>query len=406
MLDVKMKVLLITQYFYPEDFKSNDMAFGLTKKGHRVTVLTGIPNYPSGKYFAGYGIFKNRKQTINGVKVIRSFLLPRGKAGGLRLALNYFSWAFFASVRVFFHTIFNKYDVILGHEPSPITQGIPCVVAKKMCKAPLYFWVLDLWPESLASAGGLSNKYILNFFLGITRFIYNNSDKILISSRGFEKSILEKGDYKHKLLYFPNWAEDVFINKNEYCIPPLPTGFKIMFAGNIGEAQDMDNIMKAALLLKNRTDIKFIFVGDGRKKSYIDSFILDNELKETVFTMGRYPIEAMPAFFSEADIMLLTLKDEMIFNVTVPAKLQAYMAAQKPIIAMLNGEGANIIFDAKCGYSVAAGDYCGLAEKITFMESIDKKERENLGNNGRVYFENNFSLNLSIDRLCKIIEDK
>lgn len=399
-----MKILLVTQYFYPENFKSNDIAFELQKRGHTVTVITGIPNYPSGKYFKGYGIFKNRKETVNGVKIVRSFLTPRGNGSGIRLAANYLSWAFFASIRVIFHTLFNRYDVILGHEPSPITQGIPCVLAKKICKAPLYFWVLDLWPESLSSAGGVSNKRILNFFLKITRFVYNHSDKILISSRGFAASILEKGNYAEKLIYFPNWAEDIFNSGTTYRIPDLPGGFRIVYAGNIGEAQDMDNILQAAWLLKKEKEIKFIFVGEGRKKPFLESFIREHDLQNTVFLMGRYPLEAMPSFFSASDVMLLALKDEMIFNVTVPAKLQAYMAAKKPVAAMLNGEGASIISEAGCGFPVNAGDYKGLAEAIVKLKQMPAPERAALGENGRCYFEKNFSLSKCMNHLCEIIK--
>lgn len=399
-----MRILLVTQYFCPENFKSNDIAFELSKRGHTVTVITGIPNYPSGRYFKGYGIFTKRKERINGVKIIRSFLIPRGNGTGIRLAANYLSWACFASIRVIFHTLFNRYDVILGHEPSPITQGIPCVLAKKICKAPLYFWVLDLWPESLSSAGGVSNKQILNFFLKITRFVYNHSDKILISSRGFAESILEKGDYAEKIIYFPNWAEDIFNSGNTYRIPELPQGFRIIYAGNIGEAQDMDNLMQAALLLKKEKELKFIFVGEGRKKTFLESFIRENDLKDNVFLMGRYPLEAMPAFFSASDIMLLALKDEMIFNVTVPAKLQAYMAAKKPVAAMLNGEGASIISEAKCGYSAHAADYRDLAEIIVKLKQISPQERKHLGENGRDYFEKNFLLDKCINHLCEIIK--
>ncbi len=178
--------------------------------GYDVTVLTGIPNYPSGSFFKGYGLFRKRSEVINGVKVKRTLLIPRGKGGGLRLALNYFSWAFFASVRTFFLSLCYRYDAVIVHQTSPVTQGIPAVIVRKMQRIPLYFWVLDLWPESLVSAGGVTNGYVLSFFEKMVRWLYNNSDKILISSRGFEQSILEKGEYRNKLIYFPNWAEDVF----------------------------------------------------------------------------------------------------------------------------------------------------------------------------------------------------
>ena len=232
-----MKILLVTQYFYPENFKSNDIAIELTKRGHEVTVLTGLPNYPEGKIYANYGFFKNKKETFHGANVIRTWLIPRGKGGGIRLFLNYFSWAFFASIKAFFLAFKNKFDVVLVHEPSPITQGFPAIVVKKIQKIPLHFWVLDLWPESLTSAGGINNKHVLSLFTKMVKYIYNNSDKILISSRSFKESIMAKGDYGKKLIYFPNWAEDsISKGKNDFPIPEIPAGFKVMFAGNIGVA--------------------------------------------------------------------------------------------------------------------------------------------------------------------------
>lgn len=399
-----MKVLLVTQYFYPENFKSNDIAFELVKRGYDVTVLTGIPNYPSGSFFKGYGIFKNRKQVINGVQIYRALLLPRGKGKGLRLVLNYFSWAFFASFRAFFLVLLKRYDAILVHEPSPITQGIPAIVVKKMLHIPMYFWVLDLWPESLELAGGVTNKYILNFFTRIVRSVYRNSDKILISSKGFKKSILEKGDYANKLIYFPNWAEDLFSERVSFSLPLLPKGFIVMFAGNIGEAQDFECIMQCALLLKEEKHIKFVFVGDGRKRIWIEGFVERHELKETVSVLGRFPIEAMPAFFEKADVMLLSLKDGLIFNLTVPAKLQAYMAAGKPIVGMISGEGQNLINDSRCGFATDAGNYRELANIILQMNSIDEHTRKIFGKNGEEYYKRYFDMNQCIDHLCNILQ--
>ena len=398
-----MKILIVTQYFYPENFKRNDMAFELVKRGHEVTVLTGIPNYPHGKYYEGYGLFRRCTENINGVKVKRAWLFPRGNGGGLRLALNYFSWAFFASWKGFILSLFHSYDVIIGHEPSPITQGIPAIVIKKLLKIPFYFWVLDLWPESLVSAGGVRNKYVLNFFTRITKFVYSNSDRILISSRGFRNSILEKGENEAKLVYFPNWAENIFSKCNECRIPDLPCGFKIMFAGNIGEAQDFEHIMQAALMLKDERDIHFIFIGDGRKRVWVDEFMAKNELQDTVHLLGRFPLETMPTFFKQADVMLVTLKDELIFNVTVPAKLQAYMATGKPILAMLNGEGAEIVQEAGCGYAVPAGDYEGLVREIKKMKDLEVQKRLALGKSGKIYCMENFSLENCMDRLCEIL---
>lgn len=400
-----MKIVLVTQYFFPENFKSNDIAFELVKRGHEVTVLTGLPNYPEGKFYTGYGFFKKRRETINGVKVIRASLIPRGKGGGIRLFLNYFSWAFFASTRALFLAFEDKFDAVLVHEPSPITQGFPAIVIKKIQKIPLHFWVLDLWPESLTSAGGIKNKAVLSFFTGMVKYIYNNSDKILISSKGFKESILTKGNYEDKLIYFPNWAEDSILKgDSNYPIPELPQGFKILFAGNIGVAQDVNSIIKAALILKEKLDIHFVFVGDGRSKQELEDFVTINYLNQTVHFLGRFPIDAMKTFFTQADVLLVSLKDELIFNATVPAKLQAYLCTQRPILGMLNGEGAAIINDANCGLFVNAGDSNGLAKKILELYQMSNEERNILGGNGFKYFEENFTMSKCIDNLEFILK--
>lgn len=397
------KILLVTQYFYPEDFKSNDIAFELSKLGCDVTVLTGIPNYPKGKFYDGYGLFKKKKEKIKGVNVVRSWLIPRGKGGGLRLFLNYISWASFASIKILFLSRQKKYNSIIVHEPSPITQAIPAILLKRIQKTPIYLWVLDLWPESLTSASNIKNKFILKSVLRLVQYIYNESDKILISSKGFEKSILEKGNYKDKIVYFPNWAEEVFdkIPLTEQNIPTWPKGFTIMFAGNIGEAQDFENILKAILLLDNE-EINFVIVGDGRKKVWVENFVKENKL-DRVYLLGRYPLETMPIFFQKADAMLVSLKDEPIFNLTIPAKIQAYMMAGKPIVAMLNGDGADTISEAKCGIVVNAGDYKKLAESIKDLKEMSLSEIEKYGKNSRLYYENNFKKETCIKHLHNII---
>lgn len=402
-----MKILIVTQYYFPENFKSNDLSFELQKRGHDVTVLTGLPNYPEGKLFEGYGIFKNRKQVINGVKVIRSLLLLRGKGGGVRLFLNYFSFAFFASLKSFFLNFSNKYDAVLVHEPSPITQFYPALLLKKLQNVPVYFWVMDLWPESLEIAGGVKNKFVLGFFKNMVIRFYKNSEKILITSKGFRKSILEKGDFEEKLEYFPNWAEDAISEGDKnYPVPTLPVGFKVMFAGNVGEAQDLEAIMDAALELKNHGEIKFIIVGDGRKMTYVQDVIQKHGLENTVITVGRFPVEAMASFFDKADVMLVSLKDDTIFNLTVPAKVQAYMSASKPIVAMLNGEGAEIIEEAKCGLAVSAGNAKQLAKTILKMFDLPSSELEQMGINSRNFFQQNYQLSTCIDNLERILNEK
>lgn len=397
------KILICTNHFYPETFRCNDVAFELAHRGYDVTVLTAIPDYPKGKYYDGYGIFRKRHETINGVKVIRGFIIPRGNGDGLRLLLNYISFFISSMLISIYLGLFRKYDKVLIHETSPVMIGVSAVIVKKMQKCPLYFWVLDLWPESLQAAGGINNKRVLTAFEKLTTWIYKNSDKILISSKGFEQSIIEKGNFKDKIIYFPNWADKALEVKSDYKLPDMPSGFKVMFAGNIGEAQDFDHIMEAAKYLKEQKIIHFVFVGDGRKRSWVEKYRDENQLQDTVHWVGRHPVEAMPAFFAQADVMLMTLKDVSIFSLTAPAKLQAYMSAGKPILAMMNGEGPRIIEEASCGFSVPASDSRALADTIMEISRMSKAELQALGRNGNSYQQKYFDLDKSIDHLVEIL---
>ena len=397
------RVLICTNHFYPETFRCNDVAFELVRRGYDVTVLTAIPDYPGGKFFEGYGFFRKRKEIVNGVKVIRAFIIPRGNGGVIRLFLNYLSY-FISSLLVSLRLgLFGKFDRVIIHETSPVMIGVPPVVVKKLQKAPLYFWVLDLWPESLQAAGGVNNPWVLGFFRRMTTWIYRHSDKILMSSKGFESSILEKGDYADKLIYFPNWADKALDGHSNFILPSLPDGFIAMFAGNMGEAQDFDHIMSAALMLKDNHHIHFVFVGDGRKRVWVESFCEEHDLKATVHWVGRHPVETMPSFFEKADVMLMTLKDVNIFNLTAPAKLQAYMSASKPILAMMNGEGPRIVAEARCGRCVPAADAEGLAKALLEMAQMDKSELIEMGRRGKVYQQTHFDLDQSINHLIDII---
>ena len=388
-------ILLISPHFHPNNFKCNDVAFKLAKQGHDVTVLTDIPNYPKGKFLDSYGYFRKRRETINGVKVIRTGVIPRGNGSGKMLALNYVSFLFTAVFRALWMGFFRRYDTIIVHQLSPVTVGIPAVIIKKMQrKANLLFWVLDLWPESLQVAGGINNKRILSAFEWVAKLCYRNSDKILISSKGFKKSICEKGDFVDKIVYFPNWAEESLTGNADYVLPELPSGFKVMFAGNIGEAQDFDHTMEAAKILKERgeKDVHFILVGDGRKRTWVEKYIAENKLQDIVHWVGRHPMESMGKFFASADVLYFALKDCVIFNLTCPAKLQAYMSAGKPVLAMINGDGAEIVREAKCGLAVPAGDSEALADAICKMAAMSSAELEEMGINGKGYCEENFTL--------------
>lgn len=397
------KILIHTNHFYPEVFRVNDLAFDLVKKGYDVTVITGIPDYPQGKAFKGYGLFKKRKEKVRGVNVVRVPVVTRGNGKGLRLIANYLSYLVSAMLTATYLAFKEKYDYILVHETSPVTVGIPAVIVKRIQKIPLLFWCLDLWPESLTAAAGITNRKILNVFSVITKWIYNNSTKILISSKGFEESICQKGDYREKIMYFPNWGEDVFFKKSEKLVdlPNTQGCFKIIYAGNIGEAQNFEAILQAVKLLRDKP-IRWLFIGEGRKLNWVKDYVNRNNLQSSVLMMGRYPIEYIPAFFAYADILLVSLKDTYIFNQTVPAKLQAYMASSRPVLAMLNGEGAQIVKESNCGFVVHAGNFEQLSKVIT-NDVLQCENLEELGRNGYSYYKNNFDKKKIFERFYSLL---
>ena len=386
----KKRILLVTQYFQPENFKCNDIAFELQRRGYEVTVLTAIPNYPQGQYFDGYGVFKRRVEYVDGVKVIRGFVIPRGKGGKIGLSLNYLSYLVSSCLIALYLSLRYKYDAVFVHEVSPVTIGVAATLVKKIQRIPMYFWVLDLWPESLTAAIGLRNKYILGFFSRLVRWFYRNSDKILISSKGFAKSICEKGDFAEKIIYFPNWVDSALTTTQDVVTPDVPNGFVAMFTGNIGASQDFGTVLSAAELLKEHKDIHFVIVGNGRAKEWVEEQITERGLNDTVHCVGSYPLEAMPATFAKADVLFAALKDEPVFALTVPAKIQAYMSSGKPIISMINGEAMALVREVGCGKAVAAEDSKAFADAVLEMSQLSPEERAEMGRRGSDYAADNF----------------
>lgn len=406
----KKQILFVCQYFYPEVFRGNDVAFHLAEEGHDVHVITGTPNYPTGKFYAGYGLFKKRYEIVNGVKVTRLPIFPRGD-NKLSLMLNYFSYLVVGCVYMLWHAMFHKYDMVFCQQLSPVMMSTPAVLYKKLRKVPLYTWVLDLWPESLTAAGGINNKRVLAFFDWFVKKEYKWSDKILTSSKSFDKSILEYGDYKDKIVYYPQWSDgsskspltDSYIQDSSVKLPEIPSGFRVMFAGAVGEAHGFECNMQAALLTKEHKNIKWVIVGDGRKLPWIQQFVEDNALEETVLTLGRFPSETMPFFLQKADVMLVSLTNSPLFNLYAPAKISSYMASGRPIITCLNGEGDEVVKEAECGWNVPAGDAEQLAKLIIKLSRTDKKELAEKGANGLAYYSEHFTKDKCLKNLDKIM---
>lgn len=402
-----MRILLVTQYFYPEVFKSNDLAFELVKRGHQVDALVGIPNYPEGKYFEGYGIFKKRHEVVNGVNVYRVFQTPRGK-GGWRLPVNYFSFVISGCLRVLFQFAWKKkYDCIIGHEPSPIFQAYPALLLRKLRMTPFYYWIMDLWPDAMKSGGGVKNEKVLNLVDKLVKGIYKRTDKILITSKRFREPIAAKGDFADKIIYFPNWSDDILEMDDSYEIPQLPDGFKIMIAGNLGKSQNLEAVTEVMLGLKDVPEVKWVFVGGGSRREWLETFIKENGLGDSAVCLGQYPFKAMPAFYKQADAMLVTLRAGYPhLEAVVPARMQSYMSAGRPVLAMIGCGGADIIEESRCGYAVPAGDSQTLIDVIKNKVLANRESFRQMGENGRDFYMKHYRLNDCIDNLERIIGAK
>ncbi len=389
-----MNILIVTPHFYPENFRINDFALEFNKRGHSITVLTAVPDYPKGNFFEGYGIFKKNRENYKGIHIYRAPIIPRGSGSPIRLFLNYLSFIVGATFKSLF-IIRNKFDIIFVFETSPITIGLPAIFIKKIKKIPICFWVLDLWPESVISASNLKSTLIPRLLNPVVKYIYNHCDKILVSSNGFINSIIEKDIDAGKIEFFPQWAEPLFkpiVKKTDLLkISTSKNSFKIMFAGNIGEAQDFPAILNAAKLLKSKKKIHWLIIGDGRRTKWVKNKIIEYGLQNCFHMLGSHPLEKMPYYYALSDAMIFSLKDDYIFSITIPAKVQSYLACGKPILAMIDGEAANIIDEANAGFTCPAGDSVGLTEnilKMSKMSSIDLKQiSKNSYNCYKKYFD-------------------
>ena len=343
-----------------------------------------------------------------GIKVLRVPLIPRGKGGGIRLALNYLSFVvsacLLASVRC------NKqYDIIFIFEPSPVTVALPALLLKALRKVPVMFWVQDIWPESLAATGAVTSRWILDKVASLVRFIYRRCDKILITSQAFRKSIELHDGAPDNILYFPQSTEDIYQPVAEKQVvaafDSILPGFWILFAGNVGAAQDFQTIISAADKLREHEDIHWIIVGDGRMREAAEAEAKKLRLTDNFHFLGRHPLEAMPTFFSHADALLVTLKKEPIFALTIPAKIQSYLACARPIIAALDGEGARIIEESGAGFSCPSESPDALVQAVLKMYEMPKFEREKMGMSGRTYYKANFDRGMLLDKLDRWMKE-
>ena len=384
-----MRLLVVTQYFWPEPFRINDLVEDLVARGHQVTVLTGQPNYPEGRIHPAFKAAPGDFAEYAGAEVVRVPILPRGK-GSLRLALNYLSFVLSGLFVGTWRLRGRACDAIFVFQTSPITAALPALWFRRLKRAPLLMWVLDLWPESLAAVGVVTSPRLLAQVGRLVSFIYRRCDRILAQSEAFFPNIARYSGEASRVRYFPGWAEPIFQGSLEQVpvapeLAPFQDTFNVMFAGNLGEAQDFPAILDAAVALKDRADIRWLIVGDGRAAEALRTGIRDRGLEERVFLLGRHPLERMPAFMRGAHALLVSLRKDPAFSLTIPGKVQAYMAAGLPVLGMLDGEGARVITEAGAGLTCPAGDGAALAGRVQELAGLPEAERRAMGLRGRAF---------------------
>ena len=386
-----MKLLLVTQYFWPEGFSINAVARTLVARGVELRVLTGKPNYPEGRIYPGYRPLAVEREDHDGARIDRVPIVPRGLRSPLRLALNYLS--FIVSASLFGPWCLRGFrpDAILVYCPSPLLQALPALLIGRLKRAPVAVYVQDLWPESLEATGYVRSRWLLKAVAAVVAFIYRRADLILISSRPFEAPIRRLAPHA-RIVYQPNSVDAALADPEaaeRLPLPVLDSGFSVMFAGNIGAAQAMPVIVEAAALLLPRPDIRLVIAGSGSELEWLERQRSERGLTN-LHLVGRFPPAAMPSLFARASALLVTLADRPIFAMTVPNKTQAYMAAGRPIIACMNGEGARLVVEAQAGLAVPAEDPRGLADAVLRLYGMSAEERERLGANGRRYYREHF----------------
>ena len=392
-----MNILIVSQHFYPETFRINDIAFSFVKMGHQVTVLTGLPNYPSGIIPDDYRNQKKRNEIINGVHIIRTSIFAR-KTSLFNMALNYVSFGINASLKAFF--LREKFDVIFSFQTSPISMVLPAIVVKYKQRIPLVIHCLDQWPISVTTGPISSNSILYKTLFHFSKWIYKQADRITLSSKSFKDYFAKilKIDEGKGLNYWPAYAEDL------YNITPVQNEtFDLVFAGNIGPAQNVEFIVQAAYQFKNDTDIHFHIVGDGLSLAQCKSLANRYELTNISFH-GHHPVKEMPSFYQLADAFLITMVDNPVVNQTLPAKIQSYMLAKRPIIGAINGEVRNVIEEAQCGLVCASDDLDAFVANIRSAKA--KPERLRLwSKNAYAYYSSHFDKDLLLNQMINLFDE-
>jgi len=404
---MKKHILILCMHFYPTQFRVNDIALDLVKRGYKVTAVTAIPNYPQAHFTKGYGWFRKRREHYEGIDIVRIPIFPRGNSS-LTMIFNYLSFQFFG----YFFSVFTrlKADHVFIYGTSPLLKSSVALRYAKRKRIDSTFYVMDLWPDSVIYAGGISSPPIIKYLTKFMKKQYDASTHILTSSHTFMHEIEKLGVPSSKIIHWPQYAEDVFNDIDNVGVPHdfIKDGIpNFVFAGTLGVAQGLDILVDTAKLLKkDKLNIRFVLIGDGRHRDTLQENIKDRHLEEYFHFIDKKPVDLIPNYLFHADAAILTLQDTPIFEKTIPAKLQSYMAFGIPILASAKGEVEKIIKDASCGLIAHPGDANAFKSIIEEFLALELMLRKNMAYSAKTYANQHFNKKELMNRLEQIMFDK
>lgn len=401
-----MKILIISQYFYPETFRVNDLACALKDRGHEVTVLTGLPNYPKGQVFEGYGWFSHRRDEYYGIPVLRVPMIPRGRGGALRLIVNYGSFILGATFFGLPRVMNGKFDACFVFATSPITSAIPANLFRLFTGCRLAIWIQDLWPEVVTSVKMIKSPTLVRWVGSLVRWIYNHSDRLLIQSESFTSSVRRWGAREGQIRYLPNWAESFYQPMRRSS--SAADKFRILFAGNLGRAQGLEIALAAAEKVHRQGvngGMEWHFMGDGSMKDWLEREVATRGLSSVVKILPRQNEKNMPSVFSDYSALLVSLTPDPVLSMVLPSKVQSAMACAMPLLVSADGETGRVVRQAECGVVSPAGDVDGLANGALALSRMRPEDLAKLGSAGRKYYEANFEREAIIGKIEDLLSD-
>ena len=402
------RILIVGQHFWPESFRVNDIADGFVEKGYEVEVLCGIPNYPIGQFFDGYGVFKKRRQVENGIKIRRCFEIKRGSNSYPRIFLNYISFPV-SSVFSLPYLMRQKYDKIFLFNTSPVMMSLAGILLGRMKKIETTMYVLDLWPENLYSVLKIKSKLLRGIALRVSNRYYRKTDKLIANSQRLQSLLIDRfGKDVEKVTYIPQFCEKVYESPafDDKLRSRFSDTFNLVFTGNISPAQSFETVIAAAKILKDRgfTDIAWVIVGDGMSRVWLESEVQKAGLSDCFVFEGRVSMEDIPKYTDIADGLFACLAKSELLDLTLPAKVFSYYAAGRPLLLAMDGEIKQIVQESKAGFIVDSGDHTGLADAVMMLYDSTKEEREAMGDAAKDYYFKHFERNMNMEKLIGFIE--